>query len=1051
MDDASLCTQCGAALPPQARFCPQCGARVAEAPAASAPSGLPSGERRQVAILFADLSGYTHLSQTQDPEETHRLLTRFFELVDDVIERLGGSIDKHIGDAVMGVFGAPVAYGNDVERALRAAVAIHEGMITLSAEAKAALGTHIGIASGEVVAAATGSAARHDYTVTGDAVNLAARLTDLARRGETVVSDDVHRASLAFAEMSPLGNVTIRGIPQPVRAWKLRALHATSRDAQPLVGRDAERRRFAALVAALERDRVGAVALIRADPGMGKSRLAETLLADARVAGAQCHAAAVLDFGVARGHDAIQSLLCSLLDSAASDEAGRDEALRRAVEAGRAAAEDEQYLADLLLVPRPRGGLYDAVDAETRRSGKLRALADVVERAAHICPCVLLVDDVHWAGEWVLACLQALADVTARAPILLTMSTRRDGDPIGERWSRERITRFDLAPLDRDAALALAHAQLAATPDLAERCVERAQGNPLFLMQLLREGSDATAIPPTIQSVVLARLDRLTPKDKSAMQAAAVIGLHFPLDLLRHLVDDPGYVPDAPRARDLLRTDDRDDRFMMFTHALIRDGAYASLLHAARRALHSKAAGWYGARDPALRAGHLERAEDPLAAEAYLAAARGEVAAMRIESALALAERGGALAAAVETRYALWALVGELHADLARADESIAAWQRALAAAQTERERTLAWIGIASAHRLQTTVAQGLAALDAAEAHAGAPELVKERARIAYLRGNLHFASGNAEACRLHHERALSLARDAGDAELEAHALSGLADALYAQGRLRSAYAAFTRCLEICDARGFTRFALMNECMVAIGDALLGRLDDAVARVTRTRAIARDVRFLLAETMCEESIAWSLVFAGRPHDALEWVMRGLPLARATGARRFEVVLLASLARIRRHEGALDEARARINEAWALSEKVGARFAGPLVLGEVATLAETSEDRHRALADGERLLADECLSHCHLGFYQAAIDVALGERDWPSAERYAQALADYMRDEPQPLIDFLVARGRALAAAGRGQHDVAALAALRERALAWKLPAYLQAIDAALKA
>ena len=116
-----------------------------------------------------------------------------------------------------------------------------------------------------------------------------------------------------------------------------------------------------------------------------------------------------------------------------------------------------------------------------------------------------------------------------------------------------------------------------------------------------------------------------------------------------------------------------------------------------------------------------------------------------------------------------------------------------------------------------------------------------------------------------------------------------------------------------------------------------------------------------------------------------------------------------------------------------------------------SLAETSEDRHRALADGERLLADECLSHCHLGFYQAAIDVALGERDWPSAERYAQALADYMRDEPQPLIDFLVARGRALAAAGRGQRDVAALAALRERALAWKLPAYLPAIDAALKA
>src|SRR5438046_3897427 len=201
-----VCNECYGALPTAARFCPHCGARVGAAPAAA------PGERRQVTIVFADLSGYTHLSSTLDPEETHRFLTRFFERTDAVIARWGGTIDKHIGDAVMGVFGAPVAYGNDVERALRAAIDIHGAMAALSSESGRQLATHVGIASGEVVAAATGSAAHRNYTVTGDAVNLAARLTELARAGETVVSEDVQRTLAALADFEPLGTVPIRGL-----------------------------------------------------------------------------------------------------------------------------------------------------------------------------------------------------------------------------------------------------------------------------------------------------------------------------------------------------------------------------------------------------------------------------------------------------------------------------------------------------------------------------------------------------------------------------------------------------------------------------------------------------------------------------------------------------------------------------------------------------------------------------------------------------------------------------------------------------------------------
>src|SRR5438094_1193954 len=171
--DLPSCVSCGSPLPPRARFCPECGtptgaiATGIAVPFKSSPSALPA-ERRPVAIMFADLCGYTELSSTLDPEEMHRVLGRYFELIDAVVVRFGGSIDKHVGDAVMAVFGAPVAHGNDVERAVRAGCEVHNAMRTLAAELGRPLAAHVGIASGEVVAAATGSAAHREYTMTGD-------------------------------------------------------------------------------------------------------------------------------------------------------------------------------------------------------------------------------------------------------------------------------------------------------------------------------------------------------------------------------------------------------------------------------------------------------------------------------------------------------------------------------------------------------------------------------------------------------------------------------------------------------------------------------------------------------------------------------------------------------------------------------------------------------------------------------------------------------------------------------------------------------------------
>jgi class 3 adenylate cyclase len=191
------------------------------------PSLAMQGERRQVTVLFADLAGYTALTNELDPEEILALLERFFDRVDWIVKEHGGHIDRHIGDCVMAIFGAPMAHGNDAERAIRAALAIREAIPELSARLGRPLGVHIGVAGGQVVASGIGNVSHREYTVTGDTVNLASRLTDAAVAGEILISERVRRALADRLDCLEAGSLMIKGFAEPVRAWRLRGLWPT--------------------------------------------------------------------------------------------------------------------------------------------------------------------------------------------------------------------------------------------------------------------------------------------------------------------------------------------------------------------------------------------------------------------------------------------------------------------------------------------------------------------------------------------------------------------------------------------------------------------------------------------------------------------------------------------------------------------------------------------------------------------------------------------------------------------------------------------------------
>ncbi|MEM5310210.1 adenylate/guanylate cyclase domain-containing protein [Paraburkholderia sp. JHI869] len=1053
-----------------ARDLPAATAPIAQAPGAPSAPDLPTDERRQVTILFADLCGFTALSRTLDPEELRALIGRFTALVDGIVVAYGGMTDRHIGDAVMALFGAPRAHETDTLRAARAALDIHEALTQLSAQASRTLQAHIGIASGEVVAGALGCVDARDYTVTGNPVNLAARLQVAAAPGETWLSDDVARALGGAAVCDALGEQHFKGIDTPLRAWRLRAFvsdpasDAASESAKAsqsrFVGRQAELEQFHGIVHACVARRGGHIVHVRGEAGIGKTRLVDEMRHYAQSQGFAVHRGLVLDFGVGKGQDPVHTIVGSLLGlpAGASSDAREAVAARLAAE-GVVKAEQRAFLHDLLDLPLADEwrALYNAMDHGARKRGKQALAARLTDDACRQAATLIVVEDLHWADPEVLDYLSAFASGIANGPGLLVTTSRVDGDPIDAAWrARCRDTPFatiDLGPLRKDEALSLAGNFIDATQRVALACIERAGGNPLFLEQLLRnvEEGSGSAVPASIRSLVLARMDRLARRDRLAFQAAAVIGQRFDLALLRRLIDDPDYVCDGLLANALVLPEGEE---FLFAHALIQESAYSTLLRARRRELHRCAADWFAHGDPTLHAQHLDRAEDERAPQAYLAAALAQRTAHLLEAALRLAERGLEIAQTEADRHTLSCCKGELQRDLGDIAGSIATWRAALAAAPDDASLCRCQLGLAEGLRVSEGLDEALDLLEAAQRIAERDGRVTELASLHYLRGNIYFPLGNIDACSAEHERGLDYARRLGLPEAQARALGGLADAAYAQGRMRTAFRHFSDCVALSREHGCGRIEVANRPMqgfsrIYLNDPRQAR-EDAVAAVHAAELIGQPRAQLLGETLgvfaCYEL---GDMPATRVH--LEQERR---VIRQLGARRFEAQNVEMQGRLWLADGCRGEALKALREALAISREVGTQFCGPKVLGALARAVDEHDERSRLLAEGEELLRLGAVGHNHLWFYRDAIEAMLSARDPGGVLRYVSALEDYTRREPLPWAELFAARARALARAQQAPTDEAArgeLARVRDALLQAGFQQYLAAVDAALAA
>lgn len=979
--------------------------------------------------MFADLTGYTTLSSRLDPEEVHRILERFFDVADGAVAQYGGSIDKHIGDNVMALFGAPVAHDDDPERAVRAALAIQAGVAELSQELGFDIGVHIGVAAGEVVASSLGSRHHQAYTVTGNAVNLAARLQDKAKSGETLIDDGVRSAVAAVARATLVGDVEVKGLERPVRVWKLVGLRAERWSMQrPFVGRASELARLRGALKRCLEGRRGEALCLRGEPGIGKSRLAREVLTEATAQDVRCQVAPVLDFGAGRERDAIATLVRGVLDLDANASAAN--AARGAVTDA-----DLAFVCDLAgdPVPEEDRARFESMDDAAHGAGRRRALTALLRSQASARPTLLLIEDVHWADAETLDLLSAAAGSTADVPLVLLMTSRHDGFPLDDDFRARAgvaVTTLDLGPLDSDECAELAMSLASGSDERTASYVDRSGGNPLFLEQLLTaDGPTSQGVPATLKSLVLARVDRLPRREQATIRAASVLGQRFGADLLQAVLEMPPAL-DGLLARGMVRREAED---VVFAHALIRDGVYGSLTRAERRALHLAAARAVDSEEPTLRAEHLDRAEHPDAAASYLEAAKAEARRHHYHRALPLLGRAKELATD-PVRHAVLAEEGRVRLELSDGAQAVRAFGDALACAPDDAARCHALIGAAAGHRLLSNYDAALEALADAEAIAAPAKLTRELARLHYYRGNIVFPMGDAARCHAEHSRALEHARRLDDGELQARAHSGLGDAAYTAGNFAEAETQFRRCIELCRTHGLLRFTSVN--LIMLGHVLQIRGDCKTALASMREALA-DVTSLAdryGEMFARQSLGLALALTGNLEASRIESEAARELALELGAKRYVPESEALLADVLFELGEFDRAEKIAAQAAEGARATGLAYCGPLILGILGRVTRDAGLRARCFEEGAALLGRAVGAHNPLIFHRAGIDAGHGAGDAPMVLHHATALEKWAGGDGASLASLFAERGRFLASRIQGRDEDPTPLVARARAM-----------------
>ena len=866
------CTQCGASLTPQNKFCPDCGHPVLRprfaAPEDYTPRRLADkilaasrtleGERRQVTVLFADLKGSMELVAPRDPEEALGILDPMLELMMEAVHRYEGVVNQVMGDGIMALFGAPLAQEDHAIRACYAALSMRDSLRHHSDRLRQMLGGpvefRIGLNSGEVVVRTIGDDLRMDYTAVGLTTHLAARLEQLAPSGAVLVSPDTRALIEGFVTVKPLGPTSVKGLSVPVDVFEVtgagplrtRFERSTARGLTTFVGREDE---LGQLDDVAEHALAGHGRLVGVvgDAGVGKSRLIWEFARGKRETWLVLETRAV-PYGRTAAYLPVLDLLKAFFGVETRDDtAGIQDKVRRAL-ASLDPALDADLPALLALLDAPDANMeWQRLDPTERRRATFDAVRRLLLRQSQARPLLLVCEDLHWIDAETEALFDALVESLPAARILFLINYRYGYQHAWAARSFYRELRLD--PLVGQGAHRLMDALIGTDvglQDLRSLLLERTEGNPFFLEESVLMLADAgvllgergqyrlgkaaptTWLPGTVRDVLAARIDRLDHDDKRLLEAASVIGKDMPLKLLDAVVD----LPDERLHQSLARLQAAEflyerrlfpDLEYTFRHPLTLEVAYAGLVRERRRTLHARVMEtmellWSDRLDEhvGMLAHHAFHGEQWERAVSYLRQS-GAKAALRSASADAVARFEQALVALTHLPQTPANRVRaiDLRFDLRNPLFVLAEFSRALDVLQ-------------EIVRLAESIDQPM--------HVG---------RACSFMANAYFMLGEIDRGVELADRALGIAVDTGNLTLQAITSCHLGQLAFAKGDYRGALAMLAKTEDLLSAeppRGRQNllriYHVVAECFRALAFAKVGAFADAIDAGERCRQVA---------------------------------------------------------------------------------------------------------------------------------------------------------------------------------------------------------------------
>jgi class 3 adenylate cyclase len=626
------CPRCSAALPPQAKFCLECGAALSQ-PTASQPRSQPpaelatgdpllDGERKTITVLFADIKGSMSQIEDLDPEAARAVVDPALAIMTEAVNRYQGQVAQSTGDGVFALFGAPIAHEDHPQRAIYAAlrmqVELRRYSERLRAEGKAPVEIRVGINTGEVVMRSVDKDQSHtEYLPAGHAVSLASRLQTIAPTGSIAVGEHTRRLVEGYFELKSLGPTRIKGVTDAVNVFEVLGLgplrtrlqRSASRGLSRFVGRDDDLAQLKRALDVVKAGR-GQIVAAMAEPGVGKSRLFFEFKAVAQ-SGCMVLEALSISHGKASAYLPVIDLLHGYFKITGADDrrTRREKITGRALELDRSLEDALPYLFRLL------GAEGDdpitAIDDELKRRRTLDAIKRILLRESLKEPLFVIFEDLHWIDGETQALLNLLADSIATAKILLLVNYRPE---YRHEWgSKTYYTQLRLDPLGKESAEQMLSTMLGDSPELAplrRLIADRTEGNPFFMEETVQALFDDGAlarngtvkltralvqvkIPTTVQAILASRIDRLPGTEKDLLQTLAVLGRQFSLGLVKSVVSESEdqlnrMLSDLQLAEFIYEQPAASDVEYIFKHALTQEVAYNSVLLGRRRTLHER-------------------------------------------------------------------------------------------------------------------------------------------------------------------------------------------------------------------------------------------------------------------------------------------------------------------------------------------------------------------------------------------------------------------------------------------------------------------------------